>query len=155
MCPGVCPGSRDQRGSSSPPAISSTWELRMGRGAQHPPGTSWHQPPLMWAVEGTVLNLSLSCGRGRLLLRDGFVPLLGEMCPGRALVFGSVCSSPSARATAELLLWVLRPLYAPRVYGQLLLRARWPRGTVPPGISQPVRRTQGWLRMEPWEPAFS
>lgn len=44
MCPGVCPGSRDQRGSSSPPAISSTWELRMGRGAQRPPGSSWHRP---------------------------------------------------------------------------------------------------------------
>lgn len=151
VCFGTCPGSRGQRGSSSPPRplpLGHVGAADRERGSA-PARRLVAVAVLMWAVEGTVLELSSSCGRGRLLLWGGFVFLLGETCPSRALAFGSVCFSPSARVRAELLSWLLCLLYAPQIYGWPLLWAGWPRVTVP----QPACGTQGWLRMEPWEPA--
>lgn len=97
---------------------------------------------LMWAVEGMVLELSLPCGWGRLLLWDGFVLLLGETCLA-GLWRSAVCSSPPARVITELLLWMLCALHASQTYGRPLRWPRWPQVTVPQAICQPVLRDTG------------
>lgn len=73
---------------------------------------SWQ---LLGAVEGTVLNLSLSCHWGRQLLCRGFVPLLGETCPGRlwCSVLFALLHLP---AVTELFPWMLRPCTQPGLW---------------------------------------
>lgn len=101
---------------------------------------------------------SSSClgARGRLHLRCGSVPLPVEVCPGRAPLFASVCSSPPACGTSKVLLRTPRPLRAAWIDGWALLRGCWSRVTVP---SCPASRlmcgTQPWLGMGPWKPACS
>lgn len=147
----LAPGASEAHRHPTSP-VGARGNCRRGEGlSAHPAARGGGRARARW----TVLELSLPCGRGRLLLRDAFVPLLGETCPGRALVFGSVCSSPSACVITELLLWMLRPLNTPRIYGRPLLWARWLQVTIAQVICQPVCRRQGWLRMEPWQPAFS